>query len=277
MAEKTLENRENSASEPAAPPKDPIDYNLKDDDIRDVVEALHAQDADTLYTALEDLSSADTAELLAKIKEDEREELLSKFGDVLDPETFVELDTEISKSTLSAMSAAQVAEIISDLESDDALLLIEPLEPDFQKEIMKKLIYIFVLTLGIISCSSDNESQISNSDLVGEWNWIGTSGGLIYFEETPETTGKEIHLTLTDNYHFSITENGNEISNGTYELTLKNSIYSGEMERFIKLLTIDQQYVGFVKNGIINVHEKERLEISDNNYDGIGSGFIKIK
>ena len=104
-----------------------------------------------------------------------------------------------------------------------------------------------------------------------------TSGGLIYFEETPETTGKEIHLTLTDNYHFSITENGNEISNGTYELTLKNSIYSGEMERFIKLLTIDQQYVGFVKNGIINVHEKERLEISDNNYDGIGSGFIKIK
>ena len=142
---------------------------------------------------------------------------------------------------------------------------------------MKKLIYIFVLTLGIISCSSDNESQISNSDLVGEWNWIGTSGGLIYFEETPETTGKEIHLTLTDNYHFSITENGNEISNGTYELTLKNSIYSGEMERFIKLLTIDQQYVGFVKNGIINVNEKERLEISDNNYDGIGSGFIKIK
>ncbi len=142
---------------------------------------------------------------------------------------------------------------------------------------MKKLIYIFVLALGIVSCSSDNESQISNSDLVGKWNWTGTSGGLIFFEETPETTGKEIHLTLTDNYHFLITENGNEILNGSYELTLKNSIYSGKMERFIKLLTIDQQYVGFVKNGIINVHENERLEISDNNYDGIGSGFIKIK
>jgi len=142
---------------------------------------------------------------------------------------------------------------------------------------MKKLIYLFVLTLGMISCSSNDETQISNSDLVGKWNWTETSGGLIYFEETPETTGKVIHMTLTDNYNFSVTENGNEISNGTYELTLKKSIYSGEMERFIKLLTIDQQYVGFVKNGIVKTHQKERLEISDNNYDGIGSGFDKIK
>jgi hypothetical protein len=142
---------------------------------------------------------------------------------------------------------------------------------------MKKLIYLFILTLGIISCSSDNETQISNSDLVGKWNWTGTSGGLIYFEETPETTGKEIHLSLTENYHFSISENGNEISNGIYELTMKKSIYSGEMERFISLLTVDQQYVGFVKNGIIKIHDNEKLEISDNNYDGIGSGFIKIE
>ena len=142
---------------------------------------------------------------------------------------------------------------------------------------MKKLICILTLTLGIISCDSDDDSRIDNSDLVGKWNWTITAGGLIYFEETPDTTGKTIHLTLTDNYDFSITENGNEISNGTYELTLKKSIYSGEMERFIKLLTIDQQYVGFVKNGIVNVHQNENLEISDNNYDGIGSGFIKIE
>ncbi len=142
---------------------------------------------------------------------------------------------------------------------------------------MKKLIYLFVLTLGMISCSSDDETQMSNTDLVGKWNWTGTSGGLIYFEETPETTGKVVHLTLTDNYNFSITNNGNEISNGTYELTLKKAIYSGEIERCIKLLTINQRYVGFVKNGIVNVRQNVILEISDNNYDGIRSGFIKIE
>lgn len=142
---------------------------------------------------------------------------------------------------------------------------------------MKKLIYLLILILVIISCSSDDETQISNSDLVGKWNWTGTSGGLIYFEETPVTTGKILHLTLTDNYHFSISENGNEISNGNYKLTIKKSIYSGEMEKFINLLTIDQQYVGFVKNGIINVQENKTLEISNNAYDGVGSTFEKVE
>ena len=141
---------------------------------------------------------------------------------------------------------------------------------------MKKLIYLFVLTLGVISCSSDDETKISNSDLVRVWNWTGTSGGLIYFEETPETTGKTIHLTLMENYDFSISENGNEISNGTYELTFKKSIYSGEMEKFIQFPE-NQQYTGIVNRGIIKTYETNKLDISDNNYDGIGSGFIKIE
>jgi len=141
---------------------------------------------------------------------------------------------------------------------------------------MKKLIYLFVLTSGIISCSSDDETEISNSDLIGIWNWTGTSGGLIYFEETPETPGKTIHLTLKENYNFSITENGNEISSGTYELTMKKSIYSGEMERFIQFPE-NQQYTGIVNRGIIKTYETNKLDISDNNSDGIGSGFIKIE
>jgi hypothetical protein len=141
---------------------------------------------------------------------------------------------------------------------------------------MKKLIYLFVLTLAIISCSSDDETQISNSDLIGVWNWTRTSGGLIYFEETPETTGKTIHLTLMENYSFSIMENGNEISDGTYVLTVKKSIYSGEIERFIQF-SENEQYTGIVSRGIINTYETNNLDISDNNYDGIESGFVKIK
>jgi len=141
---------------------------------------------------------------------------------------------------------------------------------------MKKLIYILILTLVTISCSSDEDSIIDNSDFVGKWNWTHTSGGLIYFEETPETTGKTIHLTLLKNYTFSITENGNEISSGTYVLTLKESIYSGEIERYIQFPE-NLQYPGIVKAGIIKPYESDKLDISDNNYDGIGSGFVRIE
>ncbi|MBJ7883112.1 hypothetical protein [Gelidibacter salicanalis] len=141
---------------------------------------------------------------------------------------------------------------------------------------MKKLIYLFVLTLGIISCSSDDVKEIDNSDLIGKWNWTGTSGGLIYFEETAETSGKTIHLTLMENYTYSITENENEISSGNYQLISKKSIYSGELERFIQFPE-NQQYTGIVMGGIIKTYELDKLDISDNNYDGIGSGFVRIE
>jgi hypothetical protein len=142
---------------------------------------------------------------------------------------------------------------------------------------MKNLIYLFILTLGIISCSSDNTTEINNSDLIGEWNWTNTDGGIAaHIHETPETTGKIIHLNLMGNYEYSVTENGTEISSGIYELIMKKSIYSGEMERFIQFPE-NQQYIGIVTRGIIKTYETNKLDISDNNHDGIGSGFEKIE
>ena len=143
---------------------------------------------------------------------------------------------------------------------------------------MKNLIYLFILTLGIISCSSEDETRIDNSDLIGSWKWTNTDGGIgFHIHETPETTGKIIHLNLNGKYEYSVIENGTEISNGIYELIMKKSIYSGKMERFIKLQTIDQQYLGFVKNGIISIDENENLNISDNKVDGVGSKFVRIE
>ncbi|MBT8316902.1 MAG: hypothetical protein HKP59_04700 [Lutibacter sp.] len=141
---------------------------------------------------------------------------------------------------------------------------------------MKKLMCLFIMIIGIVSCSSDNETKIDNSDLIGKWNWTVTAGGLIYFQETPETTGKIIQLTFKEFYTYSITENGNEISNGTYELIMKKSIYSGALERFIQFPE-NQQYTGIVMRGIIKTFETNKLNISDNNYDGIGSEFVRIE
>ncbi len=119
--------------------QDDVYTHLPDEDIRDIIDAVRSQDSDIVHAALEDLSYADTAELLAKVKDDDRDELLSMYGHTLDPEIFAEMDQELSRITLSSMPAAQVAKMISELESDDALLLIETLEPDFQKEIIRKL------------------------------------------------------------------------------------------------------------------------------------------
>ncbi len=112
---------------------------LPDETIKETIDAVHAQDSDTVHAVLNDLSASDSAQLLSKIKEEDREELLAMYGDALAPETFTEMHQELSRQSLSVMPAAQVAEIITTLESDDALLLIENLDSDFQQDIIRKL------------------------------------------------------------------------------------------------------------------------------------------
>jgi len=114
-------------------------FHLTDENIKDIVDAVESQDSDTVTTALEELSDADTAELISKIDNDNREELLNMYGESISPTSFLEMDTELQRITLSSMPAHQVASIITELESDDALELIMSLDEEYQQEIIKKL------------------------------------------------------------------------------------------------------------------------------------------
>lgn len=118
---------------------DDVTFTLSDDDIRSAVDALHVEDADTLTAVLDDLSPADTAELIAKVTPDDREEIVRMYAPSLSAETFNEMDPELSRSILERMETSQIAALISELESDDALELIEPLDEAIQQEIIHKL------------------------------------------------------------------------------------------------------------------------------------------
>ena len=114
-------------------------FHLSDKEIGQILEAARAQDSDTVNAFLADLSPADIAELLAKVSDDDRKEFLAHYGDAIDPESFAEMDYELRRHALTSMPAAQVATIISRMESDDALDMIINLDDDFRKEIIRKL------------------------------------------------------------------------------------------------------------------------------------------
>ena len=142
---------------------------------------------------------------------------------------------------------------------------------------MKKLLIIPFLLFLIFSYDKNDVIDNLDYNIIGEWNWIGTDGGMAFhIHETPESTGKSIQIKLTNDYEFTLTENDNVILNCTYELTLEKSIYSGELEKFIKL-SENYQNKNIVVNGIIAFISNDTLTIADNSYDGIGSGFIRKK
>ncbi len=114
-------------------------FRLNDEEIRGAMEAVRAQDSDTVHALIDDMSPADVAELIEKVGDEDRREFVGMFSEQFDPQTFSELNHELRRQTLSAMRAEDVAGIITELDSDDALDIIEDLDEDFQQEIIRKL------------------------------------------------------------------------------------------------------------------------------------------
>lgn len=112
---------------------------LSDSDISEIEDALHNDYEEALVGHLAELGPADAAELLSKINEEDRTKLITDHSAAFDPYTFSELDPELRREILEGMSDTQVASLLSELDSDDALDLIVNLDPEYQQRIIRKL------------------------------------------------------------------------------------------------------------------------------------------
>ncbi len=112
---------------------------LSDESIREITDAIHDDAQDDPVETINDLSVSDTVDLLHKLPADDRQALVDNEAIDINPTVFSYLDEDVQRTTLSKMTAKQVANILSELDSDDALELIENLDPVFQKEIIVKL------------------------------------------------------------------------------------------------------------------------------------------
>ncbi len=112
---------------------------LSDESFREITDALHNDDSNNHIEVINDLSIPDTVDLLQKLPTEDRQAIVDNDSIEIDPIVFSYLDEDVQRATLSKMSAKQVADILSELDSDDALELIENLDPIFQKEIIVKL------------------------------------------------------------------------------------------------------------------------------------------
>ncbi len=144
---------------------------------------------------------------------------------------------------------------------------------------MRKIITIFILAISFISCSSESDSKSDSSGIYGKWNWVGTDGGIAFhLHSTPASTGNSIQLSLNKDNTFSITKDGKIVASGKFDLTEQKSISTGEMKSFITCNITDniQEPLNIATRGIITNSESNKLEIAENNPDGIGSSFVRI-
>lgn len=124
---------------------------------------------------------------------------------------------------------------------------------------MKKLLFTFFAFIFILSCRGEDE--IDTAFLLGNWNWISTTGGIGNINETPTSTGKTIVLNFTADNKYSITTNGTVTSSGSFSLykDITNTDHS------------EKTFISFSNDGtkILANYSDTNLQLVDDSNDGL--------
>jgi magnesium transporter len=119
---------------------------LRDDDgairhefVEQVTEAIAAQDAALLRTLVGELHESDVGDLIEDLDADERPRLITLMGADFDFTALTEVDDTVREEILEELAPETVAEGVRDLDSDDAVYILEDLPKDEQAEILEQL------------------------------------------------------------------------------------------------------------------------------------------
>ncbi|MGB3711167.1 MAG: magnesium transporter [Erythrobacter sp.] len=144
--EEDLLVKDRAEAEDEARPDDRIDderhdeeNRLKPEYVAAVRAALEAGDKAAVYELVEPLHPADTADLIELIDSTQRELLAASITDLMSVEVVAELNDYVRERMMEALPPEAVAIIAEQLETDDAVQLIEDLDEPDQRAIIAEL------------------------------------------------------------------------------------------------------------------------------------------
>jgi len=133
---------------------------------------------------------------------------------------------------------------------------------------MKKYFLLFLIGITLVSCSNDDDNSTSDTSfrIIGNWNWIVSSGGIGGWTYTPESTGDTQRLVITSTTikHYI---NNELVSENNYTIETRESvIFSGMHEMLIS-----------EENGFRTIVEVDgnKLYLSGDCNDCFGSEYYK--
>jgi magnesium transporter len=112
---------------------------LRPEFVERVLDAVEAGDDETARELVEPLHPADVADLIELAAHDEREGLVKALAGIVGANVLAEMNEHVRDTLLDAMDPEQVADIAGQLESDDAVALIEDLDRDDQEAVLRAM------------------------------------------------------------------------------------------------------------------------------------------
>ena len=118
---------------------EPTPVGVTDDFIGEIAELIDHDYIDRVQELALDLSPADIAETCLKLDKARRYRLVDILEDIMPAETFLYFNAEILHDLLEHMAPSHIAALVSDLESDDALKLIDDLDEERRGLVLRQL------------------------------------------------------------------------------------------------------------------------------------------
>jgi magnesium transporter len=132
------DDKDMAATLPAVAPRDD-DGNLRADYVEQVVKALDAGNAGALRELVGDLHEADAGAVIEALDPELRPRLIALMGADFDFTALTQVDDNIREEILEELPPATVAEGVRELDSDDAVAILEDLPKAEQAEILEQL------------------------------------------------------------------------------------------------------------------------------------------
>ena len=115
------------------------DNRLTRDYVYRVLDAVEDGNLNEVRRLVEPLHEADIADLLELTPSERRGELAISLGDLMSAEVLAEVNDYVREDIIDALPAAQVAGLAGQLDSDDAVAIIEDMEAEDQQAVLAEL------------------------------------------------------------------------------------------------------------------------------------------
>lgn len=115
------------------------DVHLSRPFIDELIDTMRSGEREPVLAMFEELHAADVADILEVLPSNKRLQLIEYLGDKIDPDVLFEVEGEAQEELYEHLPNDQIADAVTELETDDAVYVIEELEDADREEVMRAL------------------------------------------------------------------------------------------------------------------------------------------
>ena len=175
------------------------DGSLLSNFVRSVEDGLERRDRKSVREAVLDLHNSDLADLMELLRPEDRTLLTQYIGDDLDFSMLTELDEPVRDQLVEELPNEQLAQAVVELDSDDAVYLLEDLEVSDQTDILSQIPEIDRATLQrSLDYPEDSAGRMMQADVIAVPPYWSVGQTIDYMRETDNLPQNFSELYVVD-------------------------------------------------------------------------------